>query len=89
MKVHMNDVLLFKKHPKETAEMLDIKLGFIRNPVKDFQVATGLWAGKKNFSASSPQGVYFVRNKTPLHTILIILLGIFYVFAVAHRQLFP
>lgn len=88
IKVHQNDVLLYKKHPKETAKMLDIKFGFIRNPAKDFAVATGLWGGKKSLSLSSPQGVEIIQNKTFLHAAAIILIGIAYVFAVKASRLY-
>lgn len=85
---HVNDTLLFKKHPEKAKAMLDIKFGFIRNPIKDFQVATGLWAGKDNFSFSSPQGVRIIENKTFFHTLIIIFLGIIYVFLVAFARLY-
>ncbi len=87
---HQNDVLLYKKHPtKICEEFLHVKLGFLVDPLQDFRVATGLWGkGKgKGFSLSSPRGIVFVENKTPLHALIIILGGICYVFAVKFSRL--
>ena len=88
VKVHMNDALLYKKHPEEVKKMLDIRMGFIRNPVEDFKVATGMWHPDKRFSLSSPQGVEFVKNKSVFHTIMIIILGIAYVVMVKIARLY-
>jgi hypothetical protein len=83
LKYHMNDVLLYKKHPtKACREFLNIKAGFIVNPAQDFRVATGTWEEGKGMRLSSPRGMTFMENKTPLHTIAIIIGGIGYVFAV-------
>ncbi len=79
--IHQYDVLLYKKHPKRTKEFLDIKLGFIRDPIKDFKISTGLWY-KNNFSLSSPQGITFIQPKSILHKALIFLGGIFYTITV-------
>lgn len=88
-KIHMFDNLLYKKHPKRAKDFLDIKFGVIRNPLKDFKTAIGLWkSGKdKNISLSSPQGVSLIKNKTFFHELLIILLGIAYTFLVAFARL--
>ena len=85
--IHQVDPLLYKKHPQRTKEFMDIKFGFLRNPMADFKTATGLWAsdGKMNFS--SPQGIVLLQNKTPIHTSIIILLGIGYVFLVKSARL--
>ncbi len=81
IKVHSVDPLLYKKHPVRTREFLDIKLGFVRNPLRDFEAATGLW-WKRNprLVLSSPQGVPLIENKSALHAFLIVLIGIAYVF---------
>lgn len=86
--LHQVDPLLYKKHPKRTKEFLDVKFGFLRNPLKDFQVATGTWQNKRDFTLSSPQGIRFIENKTPVHTLLIILGGIAYVLAVKIVRLY-
>ncbi len=88
VKVHRFDALLYKNHPKRTKEMLDIRLGFIRNPVLDFKTATGLWHEGGKLELSSPQGIKIIQNKTPVHSILIVLLGIGYVFAVKLARLY-
>jgi glycosyltransferase involved in cell wall biosynthesis len=80
--IHSADPLLYKKHPKRTKKFLDIKLGFIRSPVKDFRTATGLWNREIGYSLSSPQGITFIENKTPLHGALIFISGLTYVFLV-------
>ncbi len=80
---HQNDVLLYKKHPtKECEEFLHIKYGFLVNPMQDFRVATGLWEKGKKMNLSSPRGITFMENKTPIHTLAIILGGMGYVLAV-------
>lgn len=78
---HEWDVLLLKKHPEKTKKYLDVKFGFICNPMIEFRIATGLWArNPKNFSLSSPQGIRLIENKTIFHEILIISFGLLYVF---------
>jgi glycosyltransferase involved in cell wall biosynthesis len=86
--VHHVDPLLYKKHPTRTREFLDIKLGFIRNPVKDFQVAVGTWGSDKKMKLSSPQGVVLLENTTPIHTIVILLGGVLYVLSVKLVRLY-
>lgn len=91
IKYHSVDPLLYKKHREKTKVFLDVKLGFIRNPMADFAVATGLWGRKKgesSFSFSSPQGVVLLSNKTALHTMLIILFGFSYVVLVKLARLY-
>jgi glycosyltransferase involved in cell wall biosynthesis len=88
VKIHRFDALLYKKHPKRTREFLDLKLGFIRNPVKDFRVATGTWADQKSPSLSSPQGTMLLANKTPLHFLAIMLAGLAYVVLVKASRLY-
>ncbi len=80
---HENDVLLFKKHPKLAGEFLQVKFGFMINPVSDFKVVANLWDGSsKELKLGSPRGITFIENKTPLHTALIIFAGLVYVVAV-------
>lgn len=88
VKVHRFDPLLYKNHPERTKEMLDIRLGFLRNPVLDFRTATGLWHEGGKLSLSSPQGIRIIDNRTPLHALAIIILGIGYVFAVKLARLY-
>ena len=75
-KYHMNDALLFKKHPKLAGKFLDVKFGFIVNPLTDFRAATGLWKGE--YSLSTPRGITFMKNRSPLHSTLIFLTGLLY-----------
>ncbi len=87
--MHHVDPLIFKKHPVRGKNFFDVKLGFIRNPVKDFEVATGLWWKRSpKLSLSSPQGVKLIENKSPLHFIIIILGGIFYAVAIKFVRLY-
>jgi len=88
VKNHVNDVLLFKKHPKRAGELLDVKLGFIVNPKNDFAVATNLWHPEGKLKLSSPQGITYIEAKTPAHTLIIILGGILYVLAVKTARLY-
>ncbi|MBI4021197.1 MAG: glycosyltransferase family 2 protein [Candidatus Aenigmarchaeota archaeon] len=83
---HMNDVLLFKKHPRLAGRFLDVKFGFLVNPLADFKVATGLW-NRGTFSLSSPRGMTFMENRSPLHGIAIFLLGLCYVVGVKSYRL--
>lgn len=87
--VHRVDPLLYKNHPERTKSFLDIKFGFIRNPIKDFENAVGLW-WKKSFDLKlgSPQGVTLIENKSFLHTTLIVLLGLVYVVLVKLARLY-
>ncbi len=89
VKVHQVDPLLYRKHPARTKEFLDIKLGFVRNPLRDFENATGLW-WKKNprVVLASPQGVPLLENRTPVHTLFIIFVGVLYAFAVKLSRLY-
>ena len=84
---HKNDALLFKKHRKLASKFLDVKLGFLVNPRKDFEVVTGQWLGPHALVLSSPRGIHFLENKSPFHAIAIILAGIAYVFAVKFFRL--
>ncbi len=89
LKYHQNDVLLYKKHPnKLTQEFLDIKFGFLVNPAADFGLATGRWKGSGGFEASSPRGIKFIENKSPIHFLLIILAGLGYLFALKLSRLY-
>ncbi len=87
LQYHRNDVILYKKHPTSlTRKFLNIKYGFLISPMHDFKTATGLWEGK--FNLSSPRGIVFLKPKTPIHILAIILLGISYVFAIKTSRLF-
>ena len=83
LKYHQNDVLVYRKHPaKVCKDFLHIKYGFLVNPKRDFQTATGTWEKGKKMNLSSPRGIVFVKNKSPLHSLLIIAIGATYVLAV-------
>ncbi len=84
---HMNDALLFKKHGRLAAKFLDVRLGFLVNPRKDFAVVTGTWMKPYKLVFSSPRGMRLIENKSPLHATAIIMLGIAYVFAVKFNRL--
>jgi len=84
-KYHMNDVLLFKKHPTLARDFLDVRVGFLINPLKDFKVATGLWRG--DYNLSSPRGMTFLKNKSPVHSTLIFFVGLLYVVGVKYHRL--
>ncbi len=85
---HQNDVLLYKKHPTAVCrEFLHVQYGFLVDPGFDFSVATGLWQKNGKFGLSSPRGITFLKNKTPLHALVIILGGIGYVLAVKCSRL--
>lgn len=85
---HQNDVLLWKKHPTPVcAEFLHIRFGFLVDPVSDFNVATGRWQEKGSFQLSSPRGITFLSNKSPVHFVAILLGGLAYVLAVKFSRL--
>ena len=85
---HQNDVLLYKKHPtKVCREFLHIKGKFLIDPLQDFRVATGTWEEGKKMNLSSPRGITFLENKSPLHFFLIILIGLGYVLSVKLSRL--
>ncbi len=88
VKNHKNDVLLYKKNPKRTKKFLDIRLGFIVNPINDFKAATGLWHKGGKMNLSSPRGIVFMQNKSLFHTIVILFGGILYVIAVKFVRLY-
>jgi len=89
LKYHQNDVLLYKKHPnKLTKEFLDIKFGFLVNPTADFGLATGRWKGNGGLEASSPRGIKFIENKSPVHFLFIALAGLGYLFALKASRLY-
>jgi cellulose synthase/poly-beta-1,6-N-acetylglucosamine synthase-like glycosyltransferase len=74
-KYRQNDVLLYKKHRQNPAvkEFLGIKMGFFVSPKKDMELTLGRWhPGMNRFELSSPRGIKFMENKTPIHTILIL-----------------
>jgi glycosyltransferase involved in cell wall biosynthesis len=85
-KYHMNDVLLYKKHPtKICKEFLHIKYGFIVDPYKDFSIATGLWQGK--FNLSSPRGIIFMEADSAPKKIIIVFAGICWIILVKSARL--
>src|SRR3989338_9153170 len=86
---HKNDALLWKKHPtKVCADFLHVKMGFLVDPFYDFSIATGTWEKKGRLALSSPRGVVFLENKSPLHAIAIIFFGLLYVIAVKLVRLY-
>lgn len=88
LQYHQNDVLLWKKHPtRECADFLHVKFGFWIDSWTDFAVATGLWKQNGRFGLSSPRGIVFLQNRSPLHFLLIVLGGVLYVFAVKVSRL--
>jgi glycosyltransferase involved in cell wall biosynthesis len=84
---HKNDVLLYKKHPKLAKDFLDVKLGFIVNPKKDFQAITGTWMEHKIPKLSSPRGMVFLEGKNPLNFLIIYFVGLLYVIAIKFYRL--
>lgn len=85
---HQNDALLWKKHPTAVcAKFLHVKYGFLVDPVQDFRVATGTWQKGGKLSLSSPRGITFLKNSTPLHTLVIVIGGVAYVLAVKASRL--
>jgi glycosyltransferase involved in cell wall biosynthesis len=89
LKYHQNDVLLYKKHPNDlTRKFLDIKFGFLVNPAADFGLATGRWKGKGGLEVSSPRGIKFIENKSLLHLVAIIMLGICYMLGLKVARLY-
>jgi glycosyltransferase involved in cell wall biosynthesis len=85
---HRFDPLLYKKHPDLAKEFFDVRLGFIRNPIKDFEVATGRWGRSKKTRLSSPQGVVILEEKTPVHSVAIVFFALLYVFLVKIYRLY-
>lgn len=87
---HQNDVLLYKKHPRnpKVKEFLHVKRGFLVDPREDFKAVTGRWAGQKEFNISSPRGITFLENKSPLHALIIFGAGIGYVLALKLVRLY-
>lgn len=87
-KYHMNDVLLHKKHSTKLCnDFLHVKWRFFIDPVEDFKVATGLWNGKNEIALSSPRGMTFLANKSPVHFALIVGIGLGYAFAIKWARL--
>jgi cellulose synthase/poly-beta-1,6-N-acetylglucosamine synthase-like glycosyltransferase len=80
--IHKFDALLYKRHPALAKDFLKIKHGFLRSPMEDFRVASGLWTGENKLRLSSPQGINMIEEKTPLHFLAIIMLALAYVFLV-------
>jgi UDP-N-acetylglucosamine transferase subunit ALG13/glycosyltransferase involved in cell wall biosynthesis len=88
LKYHMNDVLLHKKHRSQLCnDFLHVRWKFFVDPLEDFKVATGLWGDKKEFSLSSPRGMTFLPNASPLHFAVIVTMGLGYAFAIKWARL--
>jgi len=88
LRYHENDVLLYKKHPKLAGDFLHVKFGFLVDPREDFNLVTNKWDGSsQKLKLCSPRGIILLENKTPLHTMVIYLLGILYVLAVKFFRL--
>lgn len=85
---HVVDPLLYKRHPEMTKKFLNIKWGFVRDPLDDFKTATGLWFSSENYGLRSPQGVKFIDNSSLLHEIAIISSGALYVMLVKAIRLY-
>ncbi len=80
-KYRENDVLLYKKHPnnKKVKEFLGIKYGFLISPKKDMELSLGRWwPGMNKFELSSPRGIIFLKNKTIIHSIIILIASFLY-----------
>jgi glycosyltransferase involved in cell wall biosynthesis len=86
---HRNDVLLHKKHnTKLCRDFLHVKGKFFVDPIEDFRVATGIWENEqKTFALSSPRGMTFLENQSPLHFVLIVAMGLGYAFAIKWARL--
>ncbi len=88
LQYHQNDVLLWKKHPTPVcAEFLHVKWGFLVDPKADFSAATGLWRKNGKLELSSPRGITFMENKSPIHALVIFVAGIGYLLAVKFSRL--
>lgn len=85
---HMNDVLLYKKNPARAKKFLDVRLGFMVNPRRDFEAATGTWYDGGKIELSSPRGIVFMRNSTPLHALAIVAVACGYVACVKAFRLY-
>ncbi|MEK6942245.1 MAG: glycosyltransferase family A protein [archaeon] len=79
---HKNDVLLFKKHPKNAGKFLGVRLGFLVDPRKDFAAATNTWWKGGKMELGSPRGIVFLKNSGLLNFFLILFGGISWVFLV-------
>jgi glycosyltransferase involved in cell wall biosynthesis len=92
IRYHINDVLLFKKNPRRAKEFLDVRFGFLVNPLKDFGTVTGQWHRDKmslpSLKLSSPRGIVFLENRSPLHALIIIALAVGYVAALKLTRLY-
>jgi len=96
LKYHVNDVLLYKKNPKRAKDFLDVRFGFIINPVKDFRTITYKWpAGtptdlrpRERLRLSSPRGITYLEDKTPLHTAIIMAVALGYVLMLKLARLY-
>lgn len=96
LKYRANDVLLYKKNPKRAKDFLDIRFGFIINPIKDFKAITYKWPEgtptdlrpKERFRLSSPRGITYLEDKTPFHTIIIIAVALGYVLMLKLARLY-
>jgi len=86
--IHQVDPLLFKKHPARTKKFMKVKLGFMVDPKEDLYKAIGKWQNGRALSLSSPQGVVLISGKTPLHKLVILLLGLVYLISIKSIRLY-
>ena len=84
---HMNDVLLYKKHPKLAKEFLGVRFGFLVSPAKDFAAATNQWFKGGKMKLASPRGIVFLEGKNFAAKALIVIGGISWVFTVKFFRL--
>ncbi len=75
--IHQSDVLLYKKHPVRSKNLLGVKFGFLASPLSDFKRATGLWEGD-DYRVSSPQGVTLIKGYSTIAKIMTFVIGIKY-----------
>ncbi len=86
-KYHMNDVLLYKKHPRLAGDFLNIKFGFLISPLSDISLATNTWEKGRPLALSSPRGIVLIENKTIVHALVIVGVGIGYMFGLKFFRL--
>jgi hypothetical protein len=58
------------------------------NPAADFGLATGRWKGKGGLEVSSPRGIKFIENRSPVHFIAIVFLGLGYMLGLKAARLY-
>ncbi|MBI5553655.1 MAG: glycosyltransferase family 2 protein [Candidatus Diapherotrites archaeon] len=86
-----NDVLLYQKHPNnpEVKKFLSIRGGFIVDPRTDMNLSTGRWwTEEARFELSSPRGITFIQNRSPVHAALILLAAFAYMLLLKLTRLY-